>query len=122
MFEYLMPSLWMRSYPHTLISQTVCACIEVQKAFARSLGIPWNLRHSFLDRHYVRVPDAVVVDAQLSPYFDLADSLCLHRSAEGLRTLAWNSMGHLRIRRCAQRRCGTLPLSRLWCTSARHFL
>jgi hypothetical protein len=46
MFEYLMPSLWMRSYPHTLISQTVCACIEVQKAFARSLGIPWGISES----------------------------------------------------------------------------
>jgi len=46
MFEYLMPSLWMRSYPNTLIAQTLCGCIEVQRAFARSIGIPWGISES----------------------------------------------------------------------------
>ncbi len=46
MFEYLMPSLWMRSYPHTLIAKTLAACVHVQRAFARSLGIPWGISES----------------------------------------------------------------------------
>ena len=46
MFEYLMPALWMRSYPETLIAHTLAACVEVQCAFARSLGIPWGISES----------------------------------------------------------------------------
>jgi cyclic beta-1,2-glucan synthetase len=46
MFEYLMPALWMRSYPHTLIAQTLQACVAVQRAFANSLNIPWGISES----------------------------------------------------------------------------
>ena len=46
MFEYLMPALWMRSYPDTLISRTLDACVHVQRAFARSLNIPWGISES----------------------------------------------------------------------------
>ena len=46
MFEYLMPSLWMRSYPDTLIARTLTACVQVQRAFARSRGIPWGISES----------------------------------------------------------------------------
>lgn len=46
MFEYLMPALWMRSYPHTLLARTISACVQVQRAFARSLGIPWGISES----------------------------------------------------------------------------
>ena len=46
MFEYLMPALWMRSYPETLISRTLTACVEVQQRFGRSIGIPWGISES----------------------------------------------------------------------------
>ena len=46
MFEYLMPALWMRSFPDTLISRTQAACVYVQRAFARSLNIPWGISES----------------------------------------------------------------------------
>ncbi|HEY1987708.1 MAG TPA: glucoamylase family protein [Terracidiphilus sp.] len=46
MFEYLMPSLWMRSYPHTLIAKTLASCVKVQRGFARSVGIPWGISES----------------------------------------------------------------------------
>ncbi len=46
MFEYLMPALWMRSFPNTLISRTQVAVVGVQRAFARSLGIPWGISES----------------------------------------------------------------------------
>jgi len=46
MFEYLMPTLWMRSYPDTLISRSLTACVGVQRAFARSQNIPWGISES----------------------------------------------------------------------------
>jgi cyclic beta-1,2-glucan synthetase len=46
MFEYLMPALWMRSYPDTLISRTLGACVRVQRSFASSQGIPWGISES----------------------------------------------------------------------------
>jgi len=46
MFEYLMPALWMRSYPDTLISRTLWANMEVQRAFARHHGVPWGISES----------------------------------------------------------------------------
>ena len=46
MFEYLMPSLWMRSYPHTLIAHMLSACVHAQQAFAHSQGIPWGISES----------------------------------------------------------------------------
>jgi hypothetical protein len=46
MFEYLMPSLWMRSFSNTLIARTQVACVGVQRDFARSLSIPWGISES----------------------------------------------------------------------------
>jgi hypothetical protein len=46
MFEYLMPALWMRSYPETLIARSLIACVGVQCGFTRSLGIPWGISES----------------------------------------------------------------------------
>jgi hypothetical protein len=46
MFEYLMPSLWMRSYPDTLIARSLSAAVEIQRRFTQSLGIPWGISES----------------------------------------------------------------------------
>lgn len=46
MFEYLMPSLWMRSYRGSLIARTEAACVHIQREFARSLRIPWGISES----------------------------------------------------------------------------
>lgn len=46
MFEYLMPSLWMRNYPNTLVSDTLAGAVRVQQEFAHSLGIPWGISES----------------------------------------------------------------------------
>jgi hypothetical protein len=50
MFEYLMPALWMRSYPDTLISRTLSACVRIQREFAHSLNIPWGISESGASR------------------------------------------------------------------------
>ena len=46
MFEYLMPSLWMRSYPDTLMARTLSGVVDVQRAYARRLGFPWGISES----------------------------------------------------------------------------
>ena len=46
MFEYLMPSLWMRSYPDTLIAPTLNAAVEIQRVYAQRLNIPWGISES----------------------------------------------------------------------------
>jgi hypothetical protein len=46
MFEYLMPALWMRSFPDTLIARTLTSCVQVQQAFARVHNIPWGISES----------------------------------------------------------------------------
>jgi cyclic beta-1,2-glucan synthetase len=46
MFEYLMPSLWMRSYPDTLVSRTLSGVVAIQRAFGKEQGIPWGISES----------------------------------------------------------------------------
>ena len=46
MFEYLMPSLWMRSHPNTLLERSQSAVVQSQRAYAESLGVPWGISES----------------------------------------------------------------------------
>src|SRR5262249_54963839 len=52
LFEYLMPSLWMRSYPRTLLERSRVAAVRSQQAYVASKGVPWGISesaHSQLD-------------------------------------------------------------------------
>ncbi len=51
MFEYLMPALWMRSYPNTLLSNSLRGAVEIQWAYAREHGIPWGISESGAANH-----------------------------------------------------------------------
>ncbi len=46
MFEYLMPSIWMRSYPNTLLDRASVAAVRAQRAYAQEKGIPWGISES----------------------------------------------------------------------------
>jgi hypothetical protein len=47
MFEYLMPALWMRSYPDTLLTKSLLGAVEIQRAFARAHNLPvWGISES----------------------------------------------------------------------------
>jgi hypothetical protein len=46
MFEYLMPSVWMKSYRDTLLTSSLQASVATQQAFAREKGIPWGISES----------------------------------------------------------------------------
>jgi len=46
MFEYLMPALWMRSYPNTMLDHSARAAVLAQQRYARSKSIPWGISES----------------------------------------------------------------------------
>ncbi|HEV3214187.1 MAG TPA: glucoamylase family protein [Vicinamibacterales bacterium] len=46
MFEYLMPLLIMRTYPHTLLDETYDAVVGRQIEYARAAGVPWGISES----------------------------------------------------------------------------
>jgi cyclic beta-1,2-glucan synthetase len=57
MFEYLMPMLWMKTYPNTILDETTQAAVRAQKRFAKSKSIPWGISESScaklsVDGHY----------------------------------------------------------------------
>jgi cyclic beta-1,2-glucan synthetase len=43
MFEYLMPLLWMRTYPNTLLDDTTQKAVRSQQAYAEAKNIPWGI-------------------------------------------------------------------------------
>jgi cyclic beta-1,2-glucan synthetase len=46
LFEYLMPTLWMRSYSNTLLERTRVAAVRAQQGYAAGKGIPWGISES----------------------------------------------------------------------------
>jgi len=46
MFEYLMPAIWMRTHPNTLLERTVAAAVCAQQAYAEEKSIPWGISES----------------------------------------------------------------------------
>jgi cyclic beta-1,2-glucan synthetase len=44
MFEYMMPSLWMRAFPNTLISRSLESAVRIQRNHVRN--IPWGISES----------------------------------------------------------------------------
>ena len=49
MFEYLMPSLWMQTFPNTLLSRSIDSAVRIQRDHVRSLkrgNIPWGISES----------------------------------------------------------------------------
>ena len=46
MFEYLMPSIWMRSYRNTLLDRASVAAVRSQQEYAEERGLPWGISES----------------------------------------------------------------------------
>jgi len=46
MFEYLMPSLWMKSSPGTLLERNMRSAVAAQQKYARRFSIPWGISES----------------------------------------------------------------------------
>ncbi len=45
-FEYLMPSLWMRSFPNTLLERSCVAAVRSQQAYGMRKDVPWGISES----------------------------------------------------------------------------
>ncbi len=43
MFEYLMPTLWMRTYPATLLENSMRGAVMCQRKFVEPMNIPWGI-------------------------------------------------------------------------------
>jgi len=54
MFEYLMPSLWMQSYPDTLLERSRAAAVRAQRAHVAGKRMPWGISESA----YFKMDDA----------------------------------------------------------------
>ena len=54
MFEYLMPSLWLRTFPNTLLERSRTAAVRSQQAYAAHRGVPWGISESA----YFKLDDA----------------------------------------------------------------
>ena len=46
MFEYLMPVLWMRTYPNTLLDNSRIAAVRLQQIYADEKSVPWGISES----------------------------------------------------------------------------
>ena len=46
MFEYLMPVLWMRTYPNTLLDNSRIAAVRLQQIYAAEKSVPWGISES----------------------------------------------------------------------------
>ncbi|MCX7041054.1 MAG: DUF3131 domain-containing protein, partial [Spirochaetes bacterium] len=54
LFEYLMPLLFMKSFPETLLDQTCRMAVRRQIEYARDRDVPWGISesaHNLVDRH-----------------------------------------------------------------------
>ncbi len=43
MFEYLLPGIWMRSYPETLLQRSLEGAVAIQRAYGADHGVPWGV-------------------------------------------------------------------------------
>ncbi len=54
MFEYLMPQLFLKSYPGTLLDETCRMAVRRQRDYAAERGVAWGISESayeLVDRH-----------------------------------------------------------------------
>jgi cyclic beta-1,2-glucan synthetase len=102
MFEYLMPALVMRSFPHTVLDQTSRGAVRRQIAYGAARGVPWGVSESaynFRDRQLTYqyrafgVPDLGLKrglghDLVIAPYASLLAAMVdPHRALANLAAL-----------------------------------
>ena len=54
MFEYLMPAIWLKSHPNTLLDRAVRSAVRAHQAYGASRGVPWGISeaaYSKTDEH-----------------------------------------------------------------------
>jgi cyclic beta-1,2-glucan synthetase len=43
MFEYLMPAIWLKSHPNTLLDRATRSAVRAHQAYGASRGVPWGI-------------------------------------------------------------------------------
>jgi hypothetical protein len=101
-FEYLMPMLWMKTFPNTLLDETTQAAVRAQRKFAESESIPWGISEAScsklsVDGHYhyqaFGVPGLAIneeksLDLVVSPYSTFLSLLVdVRGSVENIRRM-----------------------------------
>jgi cyclic beta-1,2-glucan synthetase len=46
MFEYLMPALWMRHHPDTIVDRSMRTAVYTQREYGKRHGVPWGISES----------------------------------------------------------------------------
>ena len=46
MFEYLMPFIWLRNFPDTLLQRSRANAVRAQRAYTSARGVPWGISES----------------------------------------------------------------------------
>lgn len=46
MFEYLLPALWMKSYPNTIFERSGQGAVRAQRKYTRRTSVPWGISES----------------------------------------------------------------------------
>jgi len=97
MFEYLMPSIWMRSYRNTLLDRATAAAVRSQQEYAFQKGIPWGISESACarineagDYHYEAfgVPNLALKKSESDPLIVSPYSTFLALSVDPKNSLA----------------------------------
>jgi hypothetical protein len=107
MFEYLMPLLWMKTYPNTTLDETTRAALRCQKKFGADNAIPWGVSEASCsklnpDGHYhyqaSGVPGLAInadksADLVVSPYSTflglLVDTESAIENIRQMKNLGW---------------------------------
>ncbi|MCC6861507.1 MAG: hypothetical protein IT158_23260 [Bryobacterales bacterium] len=107
MFEYLMPCLFMRTRPGTLLAESLRGAVRIQQAYGREHGLPWGIseaaygaRDSALNYQYQafgapmlglnRVwPDRIVVAPYASALALMVEPSAAARNLEEMQAEGW---------------------------------
>jgi len=100
MFEYLMPVLWMKSYPRTILDESVRAAVQCQRRAAKRKDIPWGVSESGCSRtnelgHYLYFAFGLA-DLALRPEPYQGDVISPYSSFLALEVDTGKSVGNLR--------------------------
>ena len=109
-FEYLMPCLWIKAFPNTLLERSARAAVRAQQKFAKEHSIPWGISESSCnernpDGHYryhaFGVPGLAIHrddcsgDLVVAPYATflglLVDPLAAMKNLRRMKELGWLS-------------------------------
>ena len=103
MFEYLMPTLFMKTYAPTLLGESLNGIVQVQQAYAREKNVPWGISESScstrnIEQHYDYYPFGIPAVSMsrtehgslvVAPYASmLALMVDRQRAAENLHLMA----------------------------------